>query len=219
MRLILVRHGESVGNSEGRLQGQTDYGLTPKGERQSALTGDRLAAEGVAALFTSPLLRAYATARVIGERLSLPPIELPGVREYDFGKLAGRTYADIREHFAAMERDVGGGPVERAYPGEEGRDAFYKRVTQSTWEVVDRHRDATVVIVSHGGPIALFCQSALGLQYKRPMPFAIDNCSLTVFQVRDEPDGRWPRAVLLSLNDTCHLALPAPGRDPLSPAG
>jgi broad specificity phosphatase PhoE len=207
MKLVLVRHGESVGNHENRLQGQEDYDLTELGRRQAALAADRLAREGVTAVYTSPLLRALATAEVIGGMLGATPVQLPGVREYNFGELAGATYAELRQRFAANPVGEGGRPAESIYPGEEGRDSFLRRVTDSIWETIDRHPDETVAVVSHGGPIALFCQSVLGLPYRRPMPFAIDNCSLSLFQVRDGPveDAR-PRAVLLGLNDTCHLS-------------
>lgn len=207
MRLILVRHGESVGNFENRLQGTTDYDLTPKGLAQARRTADRLHELQVTAVYTSPLIRAVNTAVAIGERLSCPPTELPGVREYDFGELAGSTYLELRRRFASNPTGPDGRPAERLYPGEEGREAFFKRVTEAIWKLVDNHPKENIAVVSHGGPIALFCQNVLGLPYRRPMPFAIDNGSLSIVQVRDGPDaqpGR-PRAVLLTLNDRCHL--------------
>jgi broad specificity phosphatase PhoE len=204
VRLILVRHGESVGNFENRLQGHTDYDLTPKGLAQASQTAARLHELGVSAVYTSPLLRAANTAVAIAGLLGCTPIELPGVREYDFGELAGSTYQELRARFAATSAD--GRPVERVYPGEEGRQAFYERVTSSMWQVADRHAGDSVAVVSHGGPIALFCQTILGLPYRRPMPFAVDNCSLTIVQVHDgEPAPGRARATLLTLNDRCHL--------------
>jgi broad specificity phosphatase PhoE len=207
VRLILVRHGESVGNFENRLQGQTDYDLTPKGYAQAKLTAGRLHELGVLAVYTSPLRRASVTARTIGGRLGLQPVELPGVREYDFGDLAGTTYAELRQRFGAPSVGPDGRPADRVYPGEEGREAFLDRVTAAMWQVVESHPGETVAIISHGGPIALLCQNVLGLPYRRPMPFAIDNCSLSIISVRDgHSDGlAQPRAVLLTLNDRCHL--------------
>jgi broad specificity phosphatase PhoE len=205
MRLILVRHGESVGNFENRLQGHTDYDLTPKGLAQAKQTALRLHELGVTAVYTSPLLRAANTALAIGDRLGCTPIELPGVREYDFGELAGSTYQELRQRFASATT-TDGRPAERAYPGEEGREAFSERVTSSMWDVAGRHAGASVAVVSHGGPIALFCQMVLGLPYRRPMPFAVENCSLTIIQVHDgEPPPGRTRATLLTLNDRCHL--------------
>jgi probable phosphoglycerate mutase len=208
VRLVLVRHGESVGNFENRLQGQTDYDLTPKGHMQAKLTALRLKGMGTTAVYTSPLLRASATARTIAATIGCEAVELPGVREYDFGELAGATYAELRQRFAAGAVGPDGRPVERVYPGEEGREHFLERVTASFWQVIERHPGETVAVVSHGGPIALLCQHVLGLPYRRPMPFAIDNCSLSVVTVREgiEESLARPRAVLRTLNDRCHLA-------------
>jgi broad specificity phosphatase PhoE len=208
LRLFLVRHGESVGNAERRLQGARDYDLTALGRRQASHTGERLAAAATTALYGSPLLRAFGTAELIGEQLGIAAQPLPGVQEYDFGELSGATYAELRARFAA---GAGQGdaavPAERVYPGEEGRENFYRRVTESLWSVIESHPGENVAVVSHGGPIALFCQAVLGLAYRRPMPFAIDNCSVTAFEVREnETPGPTPRRIQLSfLNDTCHL--------------
>jgi len=56
-----------------------------------------------------------------------------------------------------------------------------------------------VAVVTHGGPITVFCFTAIGLQYRRPAPFAIHNASITTLDIRDG------RGTLVSLNDTCHL--------------
>lgn len=207
MKLILVRHGESIGNQENRLQGQHDYELTELGQRQALLTGQRLAREGVTRVYTSPLLRASATAKTIAEVIGgLEPLHLPDIAEYHFGDMSGQTYAEVRKHFTgstALSQPPPGPPPERVYPGEEGRDNFFNRVTLALKEVIERHSEESVAVVSHGGPIALFCQSVLGLPYSRPMPFSIDNCSLTVIQY--DPSERDYTALLLSLNDVCHL--------------
>jgi broad specificity phosphatase PhoE len=200
VRLILVRHGESVGNYENRLQGQEDYPLTEQGRRQAVLTSHRLHALGTTAVYSSHLLRARETAFAIGERLGIEPSIQQDLSEYHFGELSGMTYAEIRERFGAIAN-----PAERTYPGEEGRDNFYNRVTSTLWGIAAQHPQETVAVVSHGGPIALFCQSVLGLPYKRPMPFSISNCSLNIIDASiTSTESR--NAVLLHLNDICHLA-------------
>jgi broad specificity phosphatase PhoE len=204
MRLILVRHGESVGNFENRLQGQEDYDLTDLGRRQAELTALRLRDVGTCTVYTSPLLRAASTATAIGEVLGCAPVLLPGVAEYSFGELSGMTYREVREHFAATPETANLPAAEREYPGEEGRVNFQQRVTEAIWQVVEKHPGETIAVVSHGGPIALFCQSVLGLPYKRPMPFGVDNCSLAIIEALDTADAR-DAAVLVRLNDTCHL--------------
>jgi broad specificity phosphatase PhoE len=200
MRLILIRHGESVGNFENRLQGQEDYPLTEQGRRQAVLTSHRLLDLGTTVVYSSHLMRARETAIAIGERLGIEPFITEDLSEYHFGEMSGMTYAQIRERFGAIAN-----PAERTYPGEEGRDNFFNRVTSTLWQIAATHTDETVAVISHGGPIALFCQSVLGLPYKRPMPFAISNCSLSIIEASiTSSDSR--EAILLHLNDVCHLA-------------
>lgn len=199
MRIILVRHGESVGNFENRLQGQADYDLTELGRRQATATADRLHSMGVSAVYSSHLLRAHATALAIGERLGIPPVVTEDVAEYHFGDMSGSTYAEVRERFGAT-----GNAAERVYPGEEGRDAFFGRVTGAIHKIADEHPGESIAIVSHGGPIALFCQAVLGLPYVRPMPFSISNCSLNVIEVWTEDEEK-RQMKLIRINDTCHM--------------
>jgi broad specificity phosphatase PhoE len=205
MRLVLVRHGESVGNFENRLQGQEDYDLTDLGREQALATGAKLTAMSCTALYTSPLLRTMNTARSISDALGVEPVQLPEVAEYHFGELSGATYAEIRSHFEKLGIPQTASPNERVYPGEEGRDNFYRRVTESIWRIMDDHPGETVAVVSHGGPIALFTQVVLGLPYKRPMPFGVNNCSLNVIDAPDGVPARDRQLTLLHLNDTCHL--------------
>jgi broad specificity phosphatase PhoE len=188
-----------VGNFENRLQGQADYDLTDLGRQQAKRTADRLHAMGTRAVYTSHLLRAQATAQAIADRLGLTPIVTQEIAEYHFGEMSGATYSEVREKFGTAAN-----PAERTYPGEEGRDVFFARVTNAVFRIADEHPEDTVAIVSHGGPIALFCQHVLGLPYKRPMPFSIDNCSLNVVDVQPN-QSRERKLRLVRLNDICHL--------------
>ncbi len=200
MRLLLIRHAESVGNAEGRFQGRADYPLSARGLEQAARLARRLAAEPPDALYASPLSRAHHTAEHIAAACGLPIVPLEAVMEYDFGHLSGMTWADIRaqhpELASAQRSRAGDFP---AWPGEEGREAFRARVSTALWALEEQHGDQTVAVVNHGGPILVFCMSVLGLPYRRPLPFACDNASITAVEVRGS------RGVLLSVNDTCHL--------------
>ena len=70
--LYIVRHGESMGNLARRLQGQTDFPLSPLGEEQAALAAQRLAGEPLSAVYASPLKRAHRTAQIIAACHGLP---------------------------------------------------------------------------------------------------------------------------------------------------
>ena len=208
MRLFLIRHGESEGNTELRLQGQGEYPLTERGLEQSRLLAERLRRLSLAALYSSPIRRARLTAGVIGEATGLEVTELPDVQEYDFGELSGMTYRELVEKHPEIVEQYRSGPDYPSFPGAEDREAFRRRVCEALWGVVERHPGASAAVVTHAGPIAVFCLEVLGLPYRRPLPLRIYNGSITVVEVRDglasERDPR-PRATLAALNDTCHL--------------
>ena len=208
MRWILIRHGESEGNREWRLQGQREYPLTERGCHQAQALGKRLARRQVAAVYSSPLRRAWDTATVIAGALGLTAQHLPGVKEYDFGELSGLTWGEIHERAPAVAAAVLSPEAEYPrYPGEEGREAFRCRVCDALWSLRERHHGETVAVVTHAGAIAAFLMDVLGRPYRRPVPFVVENGSITVVET---PAGQgWPGAppaVLVSLNDVCHLS-------------
>lgn len=200
MRLLLIRHGQSVGNAERRLQGRGEFPLTERGIAQSQRLAQRLAAFPPDVLYSSPVRRALTTAHILGQALNLPVQPLPAVQEYDFGELAGLTWREIVERAPEVVQAIrAGSPDYPRYPGEEGRDNFRRRVCEGLWGLAEKHPDEAVAVVTHAGPIIVFCLELLKLPYRRPIPFALDNCSLTVIDIVDG------RGVILALNDTCHL--------------
>src|SRR5215469_2797121 len=95
MRLILVRHGETVLNASGRFSGQLDTPLSARGRRQVALVGQCLAATALDAVVASDLRRARATAHAIAARHGLSVDIDPHLRERSFGTWEGLTFAEV----------------------------------------------------------------------------------------------------------------------------
>jgi probable phosphoglycerate mutase len=94
-RIVAVRHGETVWNAEMRMQGQLDTALSERGRRQAARAAEALAGEGIEAIVSSDLVRAFDTAAAIADRVGLPVATDPGLRERSFGMFQGYTYAEI----------------------------------------------------------------------------------------------------------------------------
>lgn len=197
MRLILIRHGESLGNAAGVLQGRLDFALSELGLRQAKSTAIRLAEVGANRIVSSPLLRASATAALIAESLKLDLELEPDLAEYDIGEGSGLTGAELRAKFPAMAtmRSAGGRFL---FPGEEGREVFHSRLHGA----LERYRklEGTTVAVAHGGVISGICHLVVGLDLHRPGAFQVGNCSLT--EVTQDRAGR---LVLSKHNDMCHL--------------
>src|SRR3569623_193897 len=89
--LLLVRHGETDWNAEGRLQGHTDRPLNDHGRRQAKEVAERLAGEGADAIYASDLLRAKETAEIVGERRGVPVVVDADLREKNWGNWEGLT--------------------------------------------------------------------------------------------------------------------------------
>jgi broad specificity phosphatase PhoE len=96
--LHLVRHGRSIWNAAGRIQGQIDIELDEIGLQQAQRIADRLEREPIEAIYSSPLLRAKATAEVIAARFNLPVTPDARLMEYDFGVISGLTWDEVSEN-------------------------------------------------------------------------------------------------------------------------
>jgi broad specificity phosphatase PhoE len=121
--LLLVRHGETDWNAEGKLQGHTDRPLNPYGRRQAQALADRLATESIDALYASDLSRARETPEILGEKLGLAVAVDPDLREKNWGNWEGLT-SDERLHIA--------------YEGETSED-HRERTLRAVERIAERH--------------------------------------------------------------------------------
>ena len=197
--LALVRHGETPANLEGVWHGSTDSPLTERGLAQARRVAELLARRfrDAAALYTSPLTRARKTADVIGEALGLAPRIEPELREYHLGEWEGVRYEVLHREHRLWER-MRADPDFAPRGGESPRQVT-DRVARALREIHDRHRGERVVVVGHGGALAL----ALGYlldggygQWRRVM----HNCAVSelvlepapampLFDLRDHLEG------------------------------
>lgn len=206
MTLILVRHGESLGNIRGLMQGQLDMPLTDTGREQAISVAERLKFEGGAhRIVASPLVRAYATAEVIGRVLSLPVIGDQRLMEYDFGEASGLKVSEVRDRYPGwswLSDKVDSVEVPQI-PGEEGLADFEARVFKAVSEFVAL--DGQTIVVTHGGVVMAVLNAVLQthgnlVTGSRRAPFPMKNCSIT--ELGQDAEGR---LVLRRHNDYCHL--------------
>lgn len=200
MRLLLVRHGESEWNASGRLQGQADPPLSKLGRRQAAHAAARLVDEGVDAIVSSDLERAYDTADALASGVGLEVVRRTDLREVDLGSWTGVSREEIERESPELWRRWRIEGVEGWDGGEKYADAIV-RVGEAVASIAAEHEGRTVVAVSHGGSIRLATCHLLGLpaaELGRIM--SIGNASITEFLVEPDGTGR-----LVRLNDTAHL--------------
>ncbi|MDQ0645722.1 histidine phosphatase family protein [Microbacterium murale] len=118
-RVLLVRHGQTEWNREGRLHGQLDSALTSEGIAQASATAERLVPFGVRTVCSSPLGRALRTAVIIAERLGADLVEVPELSELHLGRMAGMTRVEIEDAFPGAREARAENRYGWAFPGGE----------------------------------------------------------------------------------------------------
>ena len=161
-RLIFVRHAEPDEELRGRIYGSLDPGLSERGRAHAdALAGD-LAREPIAAVYTSPLQRARATAAPLAAQLGLEAVVEPDLRELDFGELEGLTIAEAAERYP-VESGWMLAPGDAVFPGGETVAALRARATGAARTVAERHADGTVAVFTHAVTIRAILADALAM--------------------------------------------------------
>lgn len=192
-RFVLVRHGETDYNRDGRWQGSgVDVPLNQTGREQMVVVAERLAERygrgGLAALYTSDLARASESAGILARRLRLEPRALPDLREMSHGEWEGWRKSEILARYAEEYHAFEADPLNVRRPGGDSYGDLAQRVWPAMEELAVRHRGERIVVVSHGGPIRLVLSRALGRPLTERHAFGVENAAW--FEVQERA-GRW----------------------------
>lgn len=184
LRLLIVRHGYTVTNAQGRYTGQLDAPLTDEGREQARRLGAYLAAhEGIDKIYTSDLSRAIETAAPTAAHFALPVIPMPELREIDVGEFTGMTFESIRANpkYATIKADS-----VTPFPGGESFYDLYLRTERALDRILAENSDGTVMVVTHAGNVRCFSCMAAGESYltSRNHP-AIANTAIDVYHVEN----------------------------------
>ncbi len=148
--IYLLRHGQTEFNTEGRYQGQLDSPLTDLGRRQARACGRLLAAHvGTASIWTSPLPRAEATARLVAEVLPGAEIRLDArLREVSFGVWEGLTRADIVAGWPNIRKQFPRHLWKLHAPEGEGIEAVLSRLKEVLRDAIAQ--PGQTILIGHG---------------------------------------------------------------------
>ncbi|MCY3918404.1 MAG: histidine phosphatase family protein [Chloroflexi bacterium] len=207
-RVILIRHGESEANRDGRSLGRADSPLTERGRRQVAALGRALAREPIGRVLSSPLRRAADAAAAVAAPHSLEVETCDGLIEMEVGEMEGLPWAEARARFAAfLDRWMTDESATLPMPGGESLADVQRRA----WPVIapffaasrpDAPSGApaeTTVVVSHNFVIKTLLCAALHLDLACWRRFEADLTGRTVLE------SRRGLTVLRTLNDVSHL--------------
>lgn len=202
--VILIRHGQSQGNAEGRFGGHTDTPLSPLGRRQAEATARALASEKFAAIYTSDLPRAIETATPLAKLTGARLNTTEALRERSVGVMEGLTFAEAAEQHPAQYQALLRRDFDHVLLGGESYRQMLDRAAGQLDEAIARHRGGRIALFTHTGTICiliLHLMGALDAPELKPVWIATQNCGLARFDLRSDGFVR-----VLAINDTRHLA-------------
>lgn len=154
-RLILIRHGQTDWNAEGRWEGQTDVPLNSRGLEQAQRIASELAETGIQAIYASDLQRVQQTVEPLARLTGLPVQVDPRLREIHQGDWQGLLVTEIVDRYGELFHRRNADPSAVAPPGGETLEQVQQRAYTVLDEILVRHPHDTVAIVAHGFVIAL----------------------------------------------------------------
>jgi Fructose-2,6-bisphosphatase len=199
LKLILVRHGETCWNKERRVQGgSSDIELNDVGVKQAHKLASYLKNENIAAVVSSPLKRALATAEAIARQHQLSPEVDCGLKEVEAGELEGLSLTNLSGTFSQflMQWWRNGGTAR--LPGGESLIELQQRSWTSIERLLARHEDGTVIAVTHYFVILAIILKALNLSLEHFTKFRVDTGGVSLVEFGNHGTR------LLSFNDTSY---------------
>jgi len=203
--VLLIRHGQSQGNAEGRFGGHTDTPLSPRGRAEARRTAQALASESFDVIACSDLARAIETATPLANLVGLELQTAEAFRERSVGVMEGLTFEEAaaqhpEQYAALLRRDF-----EHVLLGGESYRQTLDRASKKLDEMVDQYKGGRIAIYTHTGTIcilALHIMGALDAPELKPVWISSRNCGISRFELRDDGFIR-----VLAINETRHLEI------------
>ena len=200
MKLILVRHGETLANRENRVQGTTDVKLSDYGRMQAEKLAESLKSEPIERIVSSPLKRAYETARAISKFHGVMIEADRDLQEMNHGDFENLTIQELREKHTSILRQWESDPASIVMPNGESLHDLQRRAWDAIEGITKSARNA--IVVTHNMTIRTILCKIQDLDMLHIRKMHIDLASKTFVEFR------FGKGAIVVLNDTSHLKEP-----------
>lgn len=181
--LHVVRHGQTLDNAAGRIQGNSESELSALGQQQAQAVARASALRRLAAIYCSDLSRAQATARPLAAQCGLPMRLDRRLRERHYGELEGLTWPEVGQRFPEAYAALSEGQASFRIAGGESRQDLLDRIVPTFDEIVGRHPGQQVAVVTHGGVLGALLTHVLGIDPTRHLAVRTLNGAVSTFEV------------------------------------
>ncbi len=197
--IYLVRHGQTAWNREEIFRGRTDVPLDGTGLRQAELVAEYFKGMEICGVYSSPLSRAWETARKIAQLHNLKVEPLVGIVDLSFGNWEGHSHKEIQRNDKETYRLWREEPHRVRLPGGESLNDVRARAMASLEEVIRSFSGKTLVLVSHRVVNKVLICGILGLDNSHFWQIAQDTTAINLIQYKS---GKY---ILSLMNETCHV--------------
>ena len=197
--IYIVRHGQTEWNLLGKTQGHGNSDLTPKGIEQAELLADSMTKYPIDYIYSSDLGRAYQTAEIIGNKLSIEVEKTEALREMNFGTWEGRIIKDIIEEDPGLYKMWRNEPHLAKIPQGETLSQIKERTDAFIKEINEKYDGKHIVLVTHSLCARIMLLSFLDSDVKNIYRINQANTALNIIELRDYGP------VVMKMNDTTHI--------------
>lgn len=198
-RIILVRHGETTWNAEGRYQGQIDTPLSERGWEQGRKVAAALSTIKLDAVYATPLSRSFETAKLCATHHELPVVIREKLTEINHGEWEGLLADEVKIKWPNELENWRTTVIDVQMPGGENIVEVRDRSMYALEEIVQMHPGQNVLIVAHDAVNKAILCTLLGADLSHFWEVKQDNCCINVI----EYVGDRPR--IATMNCTTHL--------------
>lgn len=204
-KILLVRHGHVEGIAPARFRGRMDLELTDRGKAEAIAVGRRIASKWrPTRVFTSPLGRCRATGLAIAKACHVPAESLEDLNDINYGTWQMKTHDEMKSVAPALYSAWFATPHLVRFPDGDSLQNLLSRSSDALRFAIERHRNETVVLVSHDSINRALLIQLADLPLSSYWRLAQNPCCINEIDIVDG------QVRILRINDTSHLEADAP---------